>query len=115
MLGLYYREEFEKELKDGLFEYKGDNKVLLVKLISSFVLFLFIFPHVNNGMLIMKYTTNNFKEFVPKGAIACYILGLLQVIISVFAAVINLLVLSLKDNVEDCIFHFITVEVIMEI
>ena len=28
------------------------------------VLFLFIFPHVNNGMLIMKYTTNNFKEFV---------------------------------------------------
>ena len=76
MLGLYFREWY-RNTDNKVFEYKGDNKVLLVKLISSFVLFLFIFPHVNNGMLIMKYTTNNYKEFVPGGAIACYILGLL--------------------------------------
>ena len=82
---------------------------------SSMVLFLFIFPHVNNGMLIMKYTTNNHKEFVEGGAIACYILGFLSVIISIFAAFINLLILSLKERVEDCIFHFITIEIIMEI
>ena len=35
--------------------------------------------------------------------------------ISVFAGFVNILVLSTKYKVEDCIFHFITVEIIMEI
>ena len=32
-----------------------------------------------------------------------------------FAAVVNLLLIGTKDKVADCIVHFITVEVIMEI
>ena len=78
MLAVYFKEIYKEFFETTFLIYVGTDLVMVTKLISSIVLFLFIFPHINNGMLIMKYTSNNFKMFLcEKSAIACYTLGFL--------------------------------------
>lgn len=75
MLLFYFNEKFMK--KDVSVYYPPGNDVLAAKVCSCIALQLFIYPNINNGLLIMKYANNNGKAFTKESPSAAYLLGFL--------------------------------------
>jgi hypothetical protein len=89
--------------------------LFLVKIPCSIALHLLLYPEIDRGLALMKFTNNNPEKFIKGGAIVSYLIGLLIMLIGCFAEIVNLLMLAYQHRISICIIHFVALEVIADL
>lgn len=74
-------------------DFEPKFPVLLVKLPCAIALHLYLHPEVRKGLDIMKFSNNQAELFHSYGSHISFVLGFLQIFISLFAQIINIILL----------------------
>lgn len=71
----------------------------MVKLPLTLALHLILAPFASQGMLIMKYAVNNYRQFAQKGAQTAFLIGLAQYLVSVYCEIATTIVMVFASEV----------------
>lgn len=104
----------QSQLTEFDLEFHPNFYVLLVKFPCSIALHLFLHPEIHKGLVIMKYANNQAELFHGFGSQISFMLGFMQMFISIYAQFINIYLLVNQSEVEPCIIFFVAFQVILE-
>ena len=85
---------FLDENKEFLNYFPNSMALFYVKLPCCIALHYSIQPFIHKGMVIMKFANNQCDQFVEGGSEMSFIIGLIEVVISLIAEYLNILILT---------------------